>query len=88
MDATAMNDGVNWFILTVGILGIILWGYAIFCVFYKQIVVDRILSRSKYWYVMPIFFMIALLPFSIATVAHFNNVKPFDILYYTRPSCG
>lgn len=84
MDATAMNDGVNWFVLTVGILGIILWGYAIFCVFYKQIVVDRILSRSKYWYVLPIFFMIALLPFSIATVAHFNNVKPFDILYYNN----
>ena len=84
IDATAMSDGVDIFILTVCILGIILWGYAIFCVFYKQIVVDRILSRSKYWYVLPIFFMIALLPFSIATVAHFNNVKPFDILYYNN----
>lgn len=72
------------FVIIVGILGIILWCFAIFCVFYKQIVVDRILSRSKNWYVLVIFFMIGLLPFSITTVAHFNDMKPYDILFYTN----
>lgn len=71
-------------VVIVGIFGIFIWGYAIFCIFYKQIIVDRILSRSKYWYILVIFFMIALLPFSITTVAYFNNVQPYDILFYNN----
>lgn len=77
-------DWGNFCIIATGILGIVLWGGAIFCVFYKQIVVDRILSRSKNWYVLVIFFMIALLPFSITTVAYFNDIKPYDILFYNN----
>lgn len=77
-------DWGNFCIIATGILGIVLWGGAIFCVFYKQIVVDRILSRSKNWYVLVIFFMIALLPFSITTVAYFNGIEPYDILFYNN----
>ncbi len=76
-----MND---YFVIIIGILGIIIWGYAIFCIFFKQIVVDRILSRSKYWYILVIFLLIALLPFSITTVAYFNDVHPYDILFYNN----
>ena len=68
----------------VGFLGFIMWGFAIFCVCFKQIVMDRILSRSKNWYVLVIFFMIALLPFSITTVGYFCDLKPYDVLYYAN----
>ena len=68
----------------VGVVGILIWAYVIFCVFYKQIVVDRILSRSKNWYVLVIFFMIAFLPFAITAVADFNGIQPYDILYYNN----
>ena len=77
-------DWENTFVIIVGIIGFVLWGLAIFCVFYKQIAMDRILSRSKFWYVLPIFFMISLLPFSITTVAYFCGLKPYDILYYVN----
>ncbi|MBQ0056727.1 MAG: hypothetical protein KBT20_03625 [Bacteroidales bacterium] len=72
------------FVIIIGIIGMFVWGYAIFCIFYKQIVVDRILSRSKYWYMVVILCIIALLPFSITTVAYFNNVQPYDILFYNN----
>ncbi len=80
-----MGDSIgDYLVIATGIFGIVVWGYAIFCIFYKQIIVDRILSRSKYWYILVIFFMIALLPFSIATVAHFNGIQPYDILFYNN----
>ncbi|MBO6012528.1 MAG: hypothetical protein J6P82_03295 [Bacteroidales bacterium] len=80
-----MGDTIgDYLVIITGIFGIVVWGYAVFCIFYKQIVVDRILSRSKYWYILVIFFMIALLPFSITTVAHFNGLQPYDILFYNN----
>lgn len=79
-----IDKSVNLFVIIVGILGMVLWGYAIFCIIYKQIAVDRILSRSKNWYVLVIFFMIALLPFTITTVAYWGGMKPYDILFYNN----
>lgn len=79
---------MNAIIFIIGILGFVLWGLALFAVFYKQLIVDRILSRTKNAYILVIFFMIALLPFSISTVAYVCEVEPYDLLYYPNSYGG
>lgn len=64
-----------------GIAGIVLWVYVIFCLFYKQIMVDRILARAKYKHSIVIFLLIIIMPFTITSVAMMFGVKPYDLYY-------
>lgn len=65
----------------IGIIGIVLWVYVIFCLFYKQILVDRILARSNTKNNLLVFLLIGIMPFSITTVASVCHVEPYDLLY-------
>lgn len=67
--------------LILGFLGILLWGFVIFCIFYKRILVDRILSRGQLWQVLTVISLIAVLPFSVAFIAWANDVQPYELLY-------
>lgn len=68
-------------IFVIGIGGIVLWIYVIFCLFYKQILVDRILARAKYKHSMLIFLLIVIMPFSITSVAMMCGLRPYDLFY-------
>lgn len=74
---------VDILIFIIGTAGIVLWIYVIFCVFYKQILVDRILARAKYKHSLLIFLLIVIMPFSITSVAMLCDLKPYDLLYNT-----
>lgn len=65
----------------IGAIGIVLWIYVIFCLFYKQIMVDRILARSNAKHNLLVFILIGIMPFSIASVATLCDIKPYDLMY-------
>lgn len=68
-------------IFIIGAAGLVLWLYVIFCIFYKQIMVDRILARAKYKHSILIFLLIGIMPFTITSVAMLSDVQPYDLLY-------
>lgn len=65
----------------IGIVALLVWAYVIFCLFYRQLLVDRILSRGKYWHIVVIFLLVALVPFAIGVVAELFGVKNIDLLF-------
>ena len=67
--------------LIIGSLGILLWLYIFFCFFFRQIIVDRILARGRFYHVLIVISLIAVLPFSISFVAWLNDIQPYDLLY-------
>lgn len=75
---------MNTLIFCVGLIGIVLWIYVIFCLFFKQIYVDRILARAYYKHSLLIFLLIVLMPFSISSVASMCGVQPYDLLYHVN----
>lgn len=75
---------MNTLVFCIGIIGLILWVYVIFCVFFKKIYVDRILARAYYKHSLLIFLLIGLMPFSISSVASMCGVQPYDLLYHVN----
>lgn len=73
---------MNTLFFIIGIAGILLWVFIIFCLFFKQIHVDRILARAHYKHSLLIFLLIGIMPFSIASVATMCGIKPYDLYYY------
>lgn len=67
--------------IILGILGILLWIYVIYCFLYQRIMVDRILSRGRFGHLMLVVTLVAMLPFSISFVAWLSDIKPYDLLY-------
>lgn len=66
---------------TIGLAGLVIWGYVIVCLYFKQIVVDRILSRGRYWHIAVIFMLVALVPFALGAVAHICGLHNYDLLF-------
>lgn len=71
-------------IFIIGIAGIVLWVFILFCLFFKQIHVDRILARAEYKYSLIIFLLIGIMPFCITSVAMMCDIKPYDLVYYNN----
>lgn len=71
-------------IFIIGLAGIVLWVFILFCLFFKQIHVDRILARAEYKYSLIIFLLIGIMPFSITSVAMLSDIKPYDLVYYNN----
>lgn len=67
----------------IGILALVVWTYVLICIFFRQILIDRILSRGKYWHIAVIFLLVALVPFGIASVASLCGLHNFDLLFNT-----
>ena len=67
----------------IGILALVVWAYVLICIFFRQILIDRILSRGKYWHIAVIFLLVALVPFGIASVASLCGLHNFDLLFNT-----
>lgn len=66
-----------------GLISLVIWLYVIFCIFFRQILVDRILSRGRYWHILVIFLLVALVPFAIAAVGQMCGLRNLDLLYNT-----
>lgn len=75
---------MDTFIFILGLAGIVLWVFVLFCLFYKQIHVDRILARAEYKYSLIIFLLIGIMPFCITSVAMMCDIKPYDLVYYNN----
>lgn len=71
------------FQLIIGLAALLIWIYVVYCIFFRQILVDRILSRGRYWHILVIFLLVALVPFAIAAVGHLCGLRNLDLLYNT-----
>lgn len=65
----------------IGVIGLCVWAYVLYCIFFRQIVVDRILSRGRYWHILVIFLLVALVPFAIAAVGSMFGLCNTDLLF-------
>lgn len=74
----------SYFILLIGFLGFFIWGYALYCMFFKKLLIDRILSRGKYWQIWVLLLLIGVMPFSLATVAWMCGIQPYDLIFYNN----
>ena len=66
-----------------GFIALGVWAYVLICIFFRQILIDRILSRGKYWHIAVIFMLVALVPFGIAAVCSLCGLHNYDLLFNT-----
>lgn len=71
-------EELNLFQFILGLVAIAVWSFIPFCVCYKQILLDRILSRGQYWQIGVIFVLVALVPFGIASIADLCGMHNYD----------
>lgn len=64
----------------IGLLGLFVWAYVLFCIFFRQILIDRILSRGRYWHIGVIFLMVAMVPFALSAVCQMCGIVNYDLL--------
>lgn len=74
---------ISYIEFIIGFLALGVWAYVLICIFFKQILIDRILSRGKYWHIGVIFMLVALVPFGIATVSSLCGLHNYDLLFNT-----
>lgn len=74
---------ISYIEFIIGFLALVVWAYVLICIFFKQILIDRILSRGKYWHIGVIFMLVALVPFGIATVSSLCGLHNYDLLFNT-----
>lgn len=74
-------EDISFVQFVIGLIALVIWGYVLTCLYFRQILVDRILSRGHYWHIGVIFMLVALVPFAIGAVAHMAGLHNYDLLF-------